>query len=512
MKTCYYLILLILFVCSCNNNTDKRKDDTNFVSEDIKEDEKMDKTGFLTVVSRTKIKSPILITTGKSFKDLQNYQSILNDRNDTLKIKIQPYQFIEVHNKYSYTDSLIVKQGDTLVLSFNDNTLIKEIHNKSNKIAEKVNYKKIVDTTFKNYLNSFINKFFVTDYENPMELENDLSKIRLYTLKANYENIKNDNEVSNLIKTYDSLFIQYKAISNSLYDDSRKKIYQDLFLKKMFDDVITVYKLSKNPKLKNYLLSETFMNSKVDSQYTYSMLRTILLNILYKDKKDKSRSKTVFNIPEIYEDLPNTISDTTILKKAKIICLEEMVGQGNSLKEVDQLFEKFNLEYSDSSFQNYFETKHLIGLKKKYNSTTELNLLDSNGAIKSFNDLKNSLKGNVIYIDFWASWCAPCRKAMPSSKKLLNELYGKENVVFIYLSIDKNNEAWKNASRVEGIDSYKHSYLILNPDQSKFMYDLKIREIPRYMIFDANGKLVEDNAPGPTSKKIKETLLKYKVK
>jgi thiol-disulfide isomerase/thioredoxin len=501
-------------VFSCNNK-DRKKDDTNLISEKIEEDEKVDKTGFLTVVSKTKIKSPILISMGKSFKNIQNYEYFLYDRYDTLKIKIQSNQLIEVHNKYSYTDSLIVKHGDTLVLSFNDNTLTKGVYNKSKKQLEKVSYKNIADTTFLNYLDSFLSKFFVLDYKNPLELENDFSKIRLYSTKPNYDNIKNENEISNFIKTYDSLLIQYKSklkLKNR-YSDSRKSIYQDLFLKKMFDDIFTVYKLSKNPKLKDYLLSKTFMESKRDdSQYQYSILRSIIFRILYKDKEDRSGSKAVYDISGIYEDLPNTISDTTLLKKAKIICLEEMVHQGNPLKEIAQLFEKFNLEYSDSSFQNYFETKHLIGLKKKYNSTTELNLLDSNGAIKSFNDLKNSLKGNVIYVDFWASWCAPCRKAMPASKELLNELYEKENVVFIYLSIDKNSEAWKGASRVEGIDSYEHNYLILNPDQSKFMHDLKIREIPRYMIFDANGNLVEDNAPGPTSKKIKETLLKYKVK
>lgn len=505
LKFYCYLIVLAILILSCNN-ADKKKDDTIFVSE------KVEKADFLTVVSKTDIESPILISIGKSFNNLEGYEHFLYDKFDTLKIKIEPYQFIEIHNKHSYTDSLIVKQGDTLVLSYSDNTLIKEIYNKSKKLAEKTNYNKIVDTTFSNYLDTFLSKFFVLDYKNPLELQNDFSKIRLYSTIPNYDNIKNDNEILSFIKIYDSLLIQYKTKTKKRYSDSRKDIYQDLFLKKMFNDIFTVYKLSKNTELRDYLLSKTFIESERNSHYQYSILRSIIFSILYKDKEDRSRSKAVYDISEIYEDLPKKFTDTTLLKKARIICLEEMMEQGNSLREVAQLFDKFNLEYSDSSFQNYFETKHLIGLKKKYNSTTELNLLDSNGAIKSFNDLKNSLKGNVIYVDFWASWCAPCRKAMPASKELLNEFYGKENVVFIYLSIDKNNEAWKNASQVEEIDSYIHNYLILNPDQSKFMQDLKVSEIPRYMILDSNGSLVEDNAPGPASKNITETLLKYKVK
>lgn len=511
MKNFYNLFILFILVISCSK-LEKKNNTTNLTSkknEKIKEIEEID---FLTVIPKTEIKSPILITTEKNFNRLKGYKNILYNKLDTLRIKIQPYQFIQVHNKYEYIDSLIVKQGDTLFLSFDKNTLIKEIQNKSKRFAEKINYRKAVDTSFSNYLDAFVNSYYFFDYKNPVEVKTKFSKIRLYKAKANKDKIKNKNQVTDFTTKYDSLLVAYRMETNRIFGDSRKNVYQDLFLKKRFIDIFMVCRLTKNSKLKDYLSSDIFLNSLSNSSEQYSMLKTILFDIIYLDKADKSRSKRVYNISEIYKNLPNKISSNDLVKKFRIICLEEMIEQGNPLDEVIKLLDKFNLEYSDSNFQNYFQTKHLIELKKKYNSSNELNLLDSNGQAISFNNLKNNLKGNVIYIDFWASWCAPCRKAMPASKKILNELYEKEKVVFIYLSIDTDNEAWKNASKVEGIESYKHNYLILNQDKSEFMNNLKVTEIPRYMIFDTNGKLVEDNAPGPTSKNIKNNLLKYTEK
>lgn len=497
-------------VVSCSDPK-KESSATELLVKKIEKNQQVEETGFLTVFSKTEIKSPILISTEKNFNRLKGYKNILYNKIDTLKIKIQPYQFIQVHNKHAYTDSLIVKQGDTLLLSFVKDTLIKEIQNKSKSFAQNVNYRTPVDTTFSNYLDAFISNYYSFDYKNPREIKFNLSKVRFYQAKANKEVTKDDDKIVDFIKKYDSLWVEYRRKTNRIFGDSRKNVYQDLFLKKRFIDILMLYRLTKNRQLKDYLSSDSFLSSLKNSSEQYSILKTTLFEVIYKNKADKSRSKRVFNISEIYEDLPNKISDSDLVKKARIICLEEMIEQGNPLSQVVQLFDKFNLEYSDQEFQNYFQTKHLIGLKKKYNSSTELNLLDSNGQAISFNDLKNTLEGNVIYVDFWASWCAPCRKAMPASKKILNDFYGKEKVVFIYLSIDKNNEAWENASKAEGIASYKHSYLILNPDESELMQNLKVSEIPRYMIFDTNGKLVEDNAPGPTSNNIKEKILKYKI-
>lgn len=110
-------------------------------------------------------------------------------------------------------------------------------------------------------------------------------------------------------------------------------------------------------------------------------------------------------------------------------------------------------------------------------------------------------KGNVIYIDFWASWCLPCRREMTLYKELKAD-FDKKNVNIMFLSIDEDILAWEHGIYKTQTQDYKH-YLL--PPNSVFQQLTNLAEIPRYIIIDKKGKLVEANAPRPSEK---ESLLK----
>ncbi len=127
---------------------------------------------------------------------------------------------------------------------------------------------------------------------------------------------------------------------------------------------------------------------------------------------------------------------------------------------------------------------------------------------KQFSKLNNN---QITYIDFWASWCAPCRAEMPDSKKLKNE-YIKKGLKFVYISTDENPVAWENAMKQIGL-SEDESYILHIRNESEIVKKFKINTIPRYMIMDKEGKVINQDAPRPSDPKIRQIfdeLLKKK--
>ncbi|MEM9679904.1 MAG: TlpA disulfide reductase family protein, partial [Bacteroidota bacterium] len=137
-----------------------------------------------------------------------------------------------------------------------------------------------------------------------------------------------------------------------------------------------------------------------------------------------------------------------------------------------------------------------------YNASKHVDLLDADDNPITLREILDQNKGKVVYIDFWASWCAPCIKAFPAYREL-KEMYTNKPVEFIFISGDEDMDRWKAAATREGLT---HSYLALNYPDAKFYEDLKLRSFPRYLIFDTNGQLARDVAPGPSSDNIKAMI------
>lgn len=126
---------------------------------------------------------------------------------------------------------------------------------------------------------------------------------------------------------------------------------------------------------------------------------------------------------------------------------------------------------------------------------------DANGKKVSFNDLK----GKVVVVDVWATWCGPCKAELPYLQKLEEEMRG-QNVTFVGYSVDetKDKEKWAafvKEKDMKGVQLFGAGW----SDVTKF-YDIK--GIPRFMVFDQQGRIVSIDAPRPSTPELKAMIEK----
>lgn len=123
--------------------------------------------------------------------------------------------------------------------------------------------------------------------------------------------------------------------------------------------------------------------------------------------------------------------------------------------------------------------------------------VDVNGKEMTLRDFR----GKYIYIDMWATWCGPCQKELPFLKKLEEKFKGR-NIVFVGLSIDQDKAKW--AARVKsGALSGTQLYI---GKGSKFQSDYRISGIPRFILLDPNGRIVNPDMTRPSSEDTEKIL------
>jgi thiol-disulfide isomerase/thioredoxin len=112
-------------------------------------------------------------------------------------------------------------------------------------------------------------------------------------------------------------------------------------------------------------------------------------------------------------------------------------------------------------------------------------------------------KGKYVLVDFWASWCGPCRAEMPNVKALYDKYKSKFDIVGI--SLDNDKKAWLNGISQLGITWHQLSDLKGWQNEGAALYG--IRAIPATLLIDPNGKIVAQNLRGDDlSKKLAELL------
>jgi len=196
--------------------------------------------------------------------------------------------------------------------------------------------------------------------------------------------------------------------------------------------------------------------------------------------------------------------------------------------EFTALLEAKKKEDAESLEKGKFDPEFVTAMKSNFERFTQYSLENYERAAKANKltgkpspdfDYENhkggktklsDLKGKYVYIDLWATWCAPCRAEIPYLQKIEEKYHGK-NIEFVSVSIDKlkDNEKWKKFvvdKKLGGIQ------LFADKDwESEFVTNYGVTGIPRFILIDPNGNVLKADAARPSEPELQaqlDTLLK----
>jgi len=122
--------------------------------------------------------------------------------------------------------------------------------------------------------------------------------------------------------------------------------------------------------------------------------------------------------------------------------------------------------------------------------------------------LTEDYKGKVLYVDFWGTWCAPCRAELPSMKALA-ERFADEDVVFLFFACQSPEKSWHNLIRDKGLTAPNIVHFNLPDEQTELLRDkFNVKGYPTHVLVDRNGKIMSGELDMPALEQKLEELLK----
>jgi thiol-disulfide isomerase/thioredoxin len=414
-------------------------------------------------------------------QDLSSYVrlsgEITNPNSDKISIRGNGYsKVIKVNSDGTFDDTLVIKEGN---FNFNDTRESTSLYLAPGHRLEISFDGKEFDETLKysgigERPNNFNASYFLFNEKNELDYET-------------YKKIENLEYFDHELKTYESTIKLLKEfeIENDQFLSSKAEKFRFKMLNNLITKLGEDYFAGKTKGIiTQYLDSEIdkidFKDSVIFSSsngYRYFLSSYFVSGLTNGDLK----TLELYN-EELLE----------MQKKSIITTLKRGISFYN-MEKLDVYYQTIvKLAPNDKGFDRVKEKYDRIKNLKMGSPSPSFNYPDTSGKNISL----ESLKGKLVYVDVWATWCGPCKAQIPFLKQL-EEKYREEDIAFVSLSIDqlKNISNWKDMivdKELEGIQIIADKAW-----RSKFVTDYVIEGIPRFILIDKDGNLKDPMAPRP---------------
>lgn len=261
-------------------------------------------------------------------------------------------------------------------------------------------------------------------------------------------------------------------------------------------------------KSNDYLYSQLAVKDVLDKLYKEKNERYADIIEIYNKAyiaKDKARLDSIQNLPRYveYSEAEKSFFKTINQRYGEVFEANKETFWGPVMMltlysyftpEVRPTFEKMSKEAKES-YYGKMVAEDLYPANRTGEAVPDFKTTDENGNKYTLNDLIKDKK--VILIDFWASWCGPCRRELPNVKANY-EKYASKGFEVLSFSIDKDPKAWKKAIAEEGL-----KWPNFNDLDVSTLY--KVKSVPTTYLIDSKGHLIADNVRGEElGEKLKE--------
>lgn len=235
---------------------------------------------------------------------------------------------------------------------------------------------------------------------------------------------------------------------------------------------------------------------------TYAMYADTYAMVLFRKGEYKKGMTYAKELMKINKGMDASTNNTYALLAEKALPvkqykkeLEQFVKDGKATSEIKDILKRAYVKQnkSEAGFDDYIAalekesyTQMLAELRKSMinEAAPSFALYDLDKKKVDMADLKNK----IVVVDFWATWCGPCKASFPSMQKMVNKYKDNPEVKFVFIDTwERVEDKAKNAA--DFIAANKYTFHVLQDNDDKVVEQFKVSGIPTKFVIDKNGKI-----------------------